>query len=75
MNKPHLKLTSVDLSAGWVTPPGYPAVIQQKIVASSLDEGGKTGSPTRLLCFGRTPTRPRRLCMITTTGSMSFRVI
>ena len=51
MNKPHLEFTRVDMSAGWTTPPGYPARIQQKILASDLDENGKTGSRTRLLRF------------------------
>jgi hypothetical protein len=51
MNKPHLEFTRVDLSAGWAPPSGYPAGIQQKILASDLDEGGKTGSRTRLLRF------------------------
>ena len=52
MNKPHLEFTRVDMSAGWATPPGYPAGIQQKILASDIDEGGKTGSRSRLLRFG-----------------------
>jgi hypothetical protein len=51
MNKPHLEFSRVDLSAGWATPPGYPAGIQQKILASDFDESGKTGSRTRLLRF------------------------
>ncbi len=51
MNKPHLEFTRVDLSAGWATPPGYPAGIQQKILAGDLDEVGKTVSRTRLLRF------------------------
>ena len=49
--KPHLEFTRVDVSADWATPPGYPAGIQQKILASNLDEDGKTGSRTRLLRF------------------------
>jgi hypothetical protein len=51
MNKPHLEFTRVDMSAGWATPPGYPAGIQQKILASDLDESGKAGSRSRLLRF------------------------
>ena len=51
MNKPHLEFTRVDMSTGWATPPGYPAGIQQKILASDLDESGKTGSRSRLLRF------------------------
>jgi hypothetical protein len=51
MNKPHLEFTPLDMSAGWATPAGYPAGIKQKILASDLDETGKTGSRTRLLRF------------------------
>ena len=51
MNKPHLEFTRVDLNAGWVTPPGYPAGIKQKILASDIDESRKMGSRTRLLRF------------------------
>ena len=48
MNKPHLEFTRVDMNAGWATPPGYPAGIKQKILASDLDESRKMGSRTRL---------------------------
>jgi hypothetical protein len=51
MNKPHLEFHPVDMASGWVTPPGYPAGIKQKILASDLDETGKMGSRTRLLKF------------------------
>ena len=51
MNKPHLEFTRVDMKTGWATPPGYPAGIQQKILASDLDESRKMGSRTRLLRF------------------------
>ena len=51
MNKPHIEFTKVDMSSGWVTPPGYPAGIKQKILASDLDERHKMGSRTRLLRF------------------------
>jgi len=51
MNKPHIEFTRVDMNAGWATPPGYPAGIQQKILASDLDESRKMGSRTRLLRF------------------------
>jgi hypothetical protein len=51
MNKPHLEFHKVDMNDGWVTPPGYPAGIQQKILASDLDETKKMGSRTRLLRF------------------------
>ena len=51
MNKPHLEFHKVDMDQGWQTPPGYPAGIQQKILASDLDEGRKCGRRTRLLRF------------------------
>jgi hypothetical protein len=51
MNKPHLEFHRVDMGEGWVTPPGYPAGIKQKILASDLDETGKKGGRTRLLKF------------------------
>ena len=51
MNKPHLEFTRVDMNSGWATPPGYPAGIKQKILASDLDENRKMGSRTRLLRF------------------------
>jgi len=49
MNKPHLEFTRVDLHSGWASPPGYPAGIKQKILASDIDEKEKSGSRTRLL--------------------------
>jgi hypothetical protein len=51
MNKPHLEFHKVDMAKGWVTPPGYPTGIEQKILASDLDETRKMGSRTRLLRF------------------------
>ena len=51
MNKPHLEFHKVDMNQGWVTPPGYPAGIQQKILASDLNEARKMGGRTRLLRF------------------------
>ena len=51
MHKPHLEFLRLDLTAGWATPDGYPAGIKQKVLASDLDERGKTGSRTRLLRF------------------------
>jgi hypothetical protein len=51
MNKPHLEFLRVDMTEGWATPPGYPAGIKQKILASDLDETRKMGSRTRLLRF------------------------
>ena len=51
MNKPHLEFHKVDMDAGWVTPPGYPPGIKQKILASDLDETRRMGGRTRLLKF------------------------
>lgn len=47
----HKEFHPVDLSAGWATPPGYPAGITQKILAGSLDERARIGHRTRLLRF------------------------
>jgi len=60
MNKPHIEFQRLDLSTGWETPEGYPPTIQQKILASDLDEVCKMGSRTRLLRFvpGAFTTRP-----------------
>ncbi|MCB1471585.1 MAG: cupin domain-containing protein [Rhodobiaceae bacterium] len=51
IDKEHLEFHAVDMSTGWETPTGYPAGIQQKILAGKLDETGKTGNRTRLLRF------------------------
>ena len=51
INKPHLEFHTIDMSIGWETPVGYPAGIEQKILAGALDEAAKTGSRTRLLRF------------------------
>ena len=51
MNKPHIEFQQLDLSTGWKSPAGYPATIQQMILASDLDESRKLGSRTRLLRF------------------------
>lgn len=51
MNKPHLEFHRLDMNTGWSTPEGYPAGIEQKILASDLDERRKMGSRTRLLRF------------------------
>ena len=50
-NKPHLEFQRLDMERGWETPPGYPAGIQQKVLASDLDETAATGSRSRLLRF------------------------
>ena len=49
--KPHLEFQRIDQDEGWAPPPGYPLAIKQKILASDIDEAGKTGSRTRLLRF------------------------
>jgi ChrR Cupin-like domain len=51
MNKPHLEFSRLDMGAGWAVPDGYPPGIKQKILASDIDERGKSGSRTRLLRF------------------------
>jgi hypothetical protein len=51
VTKPHLEFHAVDMKAGWSVPPGYPAGIEQKVLAGGLDEAQKTGSRTRLLRF------------------------
>jgi len=51
INKRHDEFYTVDLSAGWETPPGYPRGIAQKILSGALEETGKRGSRTRLLRF------------------------
>jgi hypothetical protein len=51
VNKPHLEFHGVDIETGWEAPAGYPPGIEQKILASDLDEEARTGSRTRLLRF------------------------
>ncbi len=51
VNKPHREFHAVDMTTGWSTPPGYPAGIEQKILAGTLDEEHRSGSRTRLLRF------------------------
>ena len=51
MHKPHLEFHRLDLDQGWATPEGYPSGIQQKILASDIDEKRKMGSRSRLLRF------------------------
>ena len=60
INKEHREFHAPDMSDGWVTPPGYPTGIQQKILTGELDEKGKRGSRTRFLRFapGVFTTRP-----------------
>lgn len=62
MNKPHLEFHPLDMVNGWQSPPGYPpgAGVQEKILASDIDEVNKSGSRTRLLRFeaGAFSTKP-----------------
>jgi hypothetical protein len=51
MVKPHLEFHTLDMESGWEVPHGYPAGVEQKILAGSLDEQAKSGSRTRLLRF------------------------
>lgn len=51
VNKEHKEFHAVDMEQGWETPAGYPAGIQQKILAGSLDEKGRRGTRSRLLRF------------------------
>ena len=51
MNKPHLEFHRLDMTSGWETMDGYPTTIQQKVLASDLDETRRMGSRTRLLRF------------------------
>lgn len=51
VNKPHLEFHRIDLRSGWETPVGYPAGIEQKILAGALDETAGHGTRTRLLRF------------------------
>jgi hypothetical protein len=51
VNKPHLEFHPVDMRGGWVVPDGYPAGIEQKILAGALDETARRGTRTRLLRF------------------------
>jgi hypothetical protein len=51
VNKQHDEFYAVDLESGWETPAGYPAGIQQKVLAGALDEDARRGTRTRLLRF------------------------
>ncbi|MBX9739667.1 MAG: cupin [Beijerinckiaceae bacterium] len=60
INKLHDEFKTLDMSAGWEVPAGYPAGIQQKILSGALDEENRKGSRTRLLKFipGTYTTKP-----------------
>ncbi len=51
VNKDHREFHAVDLAGNWEVPPGYPAGIEQKILAGALDERDRRGTRTRLLRF------------------------
>lgn len=51
INKLHDEFKTLDMSAGWEVPPGYPEGIKQKILSGALDEEGRRGSRSRLLKF------------------------
>jgi hypothetical protein len=50
-DKGHKEFHALDMNEGWQTLAGYPAGIQQKIIAGNLDEKARRGSRTRLLRF------------------------
>jgi hypothetical protein len=61
IDKQHQEFRQIDMtSTDWHTPQGYPAGIEQTILAGSLDEAARTGNRTRLLRFkpGAYTTRP-----------------
>ena len=45
--KEHKEFHAVDMTTGWETLPGYPAGIEQKILAGFLDEAGRRGNRNR----------------------------
>ena len=51
ITKEHLEFHVPDTGTGWEVPKGYPAGIEQKILAGKLDEENKRGHRTRLLRF------------------------
>jgi len=51
VNKKHDEFHTLDMTTGWEVPAGYPAGIQQKIIAGALDEDNRRGTRTRLLRF------------------------
>ena len=51
VNKKHDEFHTLDMTTGWEVPAGYPAGIQQKIIAGGLDEENRRGTRTRLLRF------------------------
>ena len=51
IDKKHREFHTIDLTTGWEVPPGYPAGIEQQILAGSLDEQNRNGFRTRHLRF------------------------
>ena len=70
MNKEHKEFPILDMDSGWETPPGYPKVIQQKILSGTLEEANSSGARTRLLCFAPGVFTTASLC--TNTGKRFF---
>ncbi|CEJ11404.1 hypothetical protein BN1110_01694 [bacterium YEK0313] len=60
INKLHDEFHTLDMTAGWEVPQGYPSGIKQKILSGALDEENRRGSRTRLLRFdaGTYTTKP-----------------
>lgn len=51
ITKKHDEFYTLDMNAGWETPPGYPKGIAQKILSSDFSDAKKSGFRTRLLKF------------------------
>ena len=51
IEKEHKEFHAIDLDRGWERPEGYPAGIDQQILAGFLDEKAKRGCRTRHLRF------------------------
>ena len=51
IEKEHKEFYTIDLNRNWEIPAGYPAGIQQQILAGYLDEKNKCGFRTRHLRF------------------------
>ncbi len=45
MNKPHLEFHKVDMSKGWVTPPGYPSGIAAENPGERSRRDAQDGQP------------------------------
>ncbi|QCI65252.1 cupin domain-containing protein [Phreatobacter stygius] len=60
INKLHDEFHTLDMTAGWEVPEGYPSGIKQKVLSGALDEPNRLGSRTRLLKFdaGTFTTKP-----------------